>query len=375
MLNKGVIFFGYILLITISLCYSEIIKDIRIGRNIIVDDEQNIYTHYDYYSIIKYSPQGKKLLIIGRRGEGPGDIKRIGWFDINPKDSMLYITEAFNGNRRVSIFSPVTGKYIDNWKFEFNWNEWECIPYIQFDNLGNVYIETIKTVWRRYKTYRIGALERAIFKYSYSGEKRKEFYRLKSDFMAEQRGKGNVTMPHCNYLYWSIHDKFLFTRENSKAHISVFDLKGKLVKEIPLPFSIEKFTTKDIDIWEQRIRSDPRLKKGISEGWFDIKFWRRNLQFPKIKSIFGDRMFFDSKGFLYSYKITAESEKVNTWLKTNITSNKSSIINFPVSHRLVCIKNGYCYFSIRPDNDENYPSLLKIEENSIINEFGDINVK
>jgi hypothetical protein len=103
MADKRLILIGFIIFIAVALWPSEIIKDIHIGRNLCIDDEQNIYTHYDSYSIIKYSPQGKQLLIIGRRGEGPGDIKRIGWFEINPKDSMLYVTELFNGNRRVSI--------------------------------------------------------------------------------------------------------------------------------------------------------------------------------------------------------------------------------------------------------------------------------
>jgi hypothetical protein len=373
MVYKRVILIGFIIFIAFALWPSEIIKDILIGRNLCIDDEQNIYTHYDSYSIIKYSPQGKQLLIIGRRGEGPGDIKRIGWFEINPKDSMLYVTELFNGNRRISIFSPVTGKYIDNWKFDFNWNEWECVPYIQFDQFGNVYIEAIKTIWRQYKSFKIGAHERVVIKYSYAGKKQKEFYRLKSDFEVEQNGKGNATIPQCNYLYWKIHENFLFIRENSKTHIIVFDLNGKLIKEIQLPFLREKFTSKDIDKWEQVIRSDIELRQGISEGWWDIKFWRKNLPFPKYKSFFGGRMHFDSKGNVYSYRIIPEAEKVNTWVKTNISSGKSSIINFP--HRLYASKDGYFYFIINPGNDDDYPSLLKVEENSIINEYGGKNEK
>lgn len=364
MVNNRLILFGFIIYATISLFPSEIIKNIQSGRYFCVDDEQNIYTHNDSYSIIKYSPKGKELLIIGRKGEGPGDIKNIGWFDINPKDKMLYVTERVNGNRRISIFSPGTGKYIDNWKFDFNWNRWEGIPIIQFDHYGNVYIETVKSLWRRYKSFEIGTHEKAIFKYSYSGKILKEFYRLKSDFMADKNGKGNVTIPHSNYLYWKINKNIVVIRENSKPYISVFDLNGQLKKIIDLPIEKRRFTKKDIDHWEEQLQAVQFIRKGIAEGWFDIKFWRKNLPFPKFKMFCGGQMFFDSSGFLYSYIYSDENEKKNSWLKLDCTTGKNIVVNFPIERHLRCIKDGYFYFSIY-DNEE--PMALKIEESSIKN--------
>jgi hypothetical protein len=363
MLKKHLALFGFIIFANITLLLSETINNIQIGRNLCVDEAQNIYTHNDSYSIIKYSPKGKQLLIIGRRGEGPGDIKNIGWFDINPKDKMLYVTERVDGNRRISIFSTDTGKYIDNWKFEFDWHNWEGIQLIQFDHLGNVYIEVAKSSWRWYKSFKIGSLEKAVFKYSCNGKKLKEFYRLESDFMAERPGKGNITIPYCNYLFWKVDSNHVVIRENAKSYISVFNLKGKLIKEIKLPIEKIRITGKDLDMWENNQRSVPFIKKGIAEGWFDIKFWRRNLPFPKYKNLSGYQMFFDSKGFLYSYKFSDESEKENIWLRIDITTGKNSIINFPIERRLRCIKYGYFYFSIY---DEEEPMLLKIEESSII---------
>jgi hypothetical protein len=242
----------------------------------------------------------------------------------------------------------------------------EGIPYIQFDHLGNVYIEAVKSVWRQHKSFRIGALEKAVFKYSHSGKKLKEIYRLKSDFMAEKPGKGNITIPYCNYLYWKVYKEFVFIRENSNAYLSVFDLNGQPIKEIQLPFEKIRLTNKDLDDWEKELLSIPFIRKGTKQGWFDIKFWRRNLPFPKYKSLSGYPMFFDSKGFLYSYKFSKDSKKENIWAKINIATGKNRTITFPPNYRLRCIKSGYFYFSIKNKEDEE-PMVLKIAENLLPN--------
>lgn len=364
MLSKRLVLFGFIILANIAIFPYEIIRNIQITRHFCVDEDQNIYTQNDSHSIVKYSPKGKKLLIIGHRGEGPGDIKNIGWFAINPKDKMLYVTERVNGNRRISIFSPDTGKYIDNWKFNFDWNEWGGIQCIQFDHLGGLYIEAVKSVYRRYKSFEIGALEKAVLKYSSSGEKLKEFYRLKSDFMADKNGKGSVTIPHCNYLFWKINNNLAVIRENAKPHINVYNLEGQLIKKIQLPIKKIRLTSKDLDNWENNLRSVPFIKRGIKEGWFDIKFWRRNLPFPEFKNLSGYQMFFDSKGFLYSYKFSDKIENKNIWFKIDTATGKHNIITFPGKHRLRAIKDGYLYFTI---HDEEGPMVIKKEENSMTN--------
>ncbi len=362
-LKKGIILFVCIVLISATLRSSEIILNIWAGKNLLINEKQYIYSHFNQYSIMKYSPEGNQVLKIGRKGEGPGDIKRIGWFAINPKNKMIYVTEIVNGNRRVSIFSPDDGKYIDNWKFDFNWNEWGGIPCIQFDHMGNIYIEVVRSIWRRHKSFSIGALEKAILKYSDSGIKIKELYRLKSDFMAEKSGKGNITIPYCNYLYWKIDKDRIVIRENLKPYISVFDLNGVLIKMLKLPFKQEKLTNKDLDEWERGLLSYPNIKIGISEGWFAVKFWRKNLPFPKFKGICGGELFFDSDGCVYSLKCPGEGDKEKKWAKINMSSWGIDLIDFPYHYKLKCIKDNYFYFKTLNENDEYI--LVKIDKESI----------
>ena len=357
------ILFLFLILSSFLLRSSEVILNIWAGREFLVYEKQYIYSHYSQYSVMKYSLEGEKILEIGRRGEGPGDIKRIGWFAINPLNKLLYVTEMANGNRRVSMFSTSDGKYIDNWKFDFDWNKWEGIPNIQFDHHGNVYLETVRSVWRRHKSFSMGALEKVIFKYSPDGKNIKELYRLKSDFMAEKPGKGNITIPFCNYLYWRIDKERLIIRENLKPFIYVYDLNGVLVKTIKLPFKEQPFTEKDLDAWEKRLKSYPDIKKGIEEGWFDVKFWRKNLPHPEHKNISGEEMFFDSDGILYSKKHTEDQDKENIWAGIDIDSGKMELINFPANYKLKSINDNYFYFKTLNDDDEYI--IVKIKKESI----------
>jgi len=367
MLKKNIFILLSVMLSSLLLGSSKNILNISTGREVFVDEKQNIYSHYGLYSIIKYSPKGKEVMRIGRKGEGPGDIKRIGWFAVNPLNKLLYVTEIRNGNRRVSMFSTDSGKYINNWKVDLNWNKWDGIPCIQFDYLGNVYIEVVRSIWRPYKSFSLGKLEKVVIKYSASGKKLKEFYRLKSDFMAEKRGKGQITIPYINYLYWKIDKDRFVIRENLKPFIYVFNLDGVLVKTLKLPFKKKLVTNEDLDNWEKGLKLYPNIKRGILEGWFDIKFWRKSLPFPKYKSICGGQLFFDSDGYLYSKKVSTGSNKKNIWAKIDINSEKIKLINFP-KYRLKFIKNNYFFFKTVNKNDEEI--IVKIKKELIKSKWG-----
>jgi hypothetical protein len=132
-----------------------------------------------------------------------------------------------------------------------------------------------------------------------------------------------------------------------------------------LPIDQIRFTDKDLDKWENNLRSNPSIKTGVKEGWFDIKFWRKNLPFPKYKNLSGYQMFFDSMGFLYSYKFKDQEEKANIWLKIDITTGENTIIDFPINHRLICVKDGYFYFSIYNEEDEQEQIVLKIMDKEL----------
>ena len=73
------------------------------------DEAGNFYVTDSYNKrILKYDPEGKYLLTIGREGQGPGEFRSlsVARFD---KDNNLYVTDA--GNRRISFFDK-NGKFL-----------------------------------------------------------------------------------------------------------------------------------------------------------------------------------------------------------------------------------------------------------------------
>ena len=73
------------------------------------DEDGNFYvSDLDTNRILKYDPEGKYLLAIGREGQGPGEFRNLSvpQFD---KDNNLYITDG--SNRRISFFDK-DGKYL-----------------------------------------------------------------------------------------------------------------------------------------------------------------------------------------------------------------------------------------------------------------------
>ncbi len=370
-IKKLAVFLWLVIGCLCGLTQAEIVKinNLPVGRKFYINDQGEIYTHHSNSSLKKYAADGKELFIAGRAGEGPGDIKRIGWFDINPKDSLIYVTELMNGNRRITRFSSTTGKYVDLWPVQLDWLKWESFPIIQFDQQGNAYIQLENVIWSMYKSFRIGTIESYLVKFSATGKKIKDVYHFSSKFMADQDGKGNITIPYNNNVSWMIVKNFLYIRESSKDKIDIYDLNGQYIKGLKLPFKREKLTDEDLDIWEKGMREDPEFRQGIAQGWFDIKFWRNNLPFPEYKNISGYKMYSDEKGNIYSQKASYnEDETANIWAKIDPVSGKTELLTISKKYHLIGIKNNNFYFyqQLEDSEDEDVDYVvLKVSADSL----------
>jgi len=79
----------------------------NIGFN--TDEDGNFYvSDSDNQRILKYDPEGKYLLTIGREGQGPGEFQNLSLVRFD-KDDNLYLTDA--QNNRISFFDK-DGKYL-----------------------------------------------------------------------------------------------------------------------------------------------------------------------------------------------------------------------------------------------------------------------
>lgn len=348
--------------ITIAIIAQEKFYEIFPGRVFIIDKNDNMYSDFDEHTIAKYSPAGKLLLKIGMPGEGPGDIKRLGWFAINPKDDLLYVTELAQGNKRISKFSN-TGKYQGSFDIEFDYRKWDGIPFIGFDHTGNVYIIAYRFNYKRYKDFHIGSTKEELYKFSPTGKKLRKIYEFEAQDFAEKEGKGNITIPFNNSFSWAIYRDMIIIREDSAENVNIYSSDGSLKKKIRLPFKREKLKAEDLDEWEQLLLSDPGIKSGIKAGWFDFNYWKKRLPFPEYKPITGS-MFIDVHGNLFIMKYSGYVGQEDTCARINIDTGKTSIIKFPGHYgNLRCIDKNYFYF-LKEDEDGEF-TVLKIAEDRL----------
>lgn len=342
-------------LIVIQICVAEeVFKGFEYIRVFSVDHQGNMYTNYGEHSIAKYSPKGALLLKMGQKGEGPGDIKRLVWFTIHPSGNTIFVTEGFNGNKWISTFST-SGKYLGEWKSEFDCHKWNSIGTIAFDQSGNIYLQATKSYPRRHKAFTIGTHETVLFKFSEDGKKLKRLYSIKNDFEAYKNGKGNVTIPFHNYLFWKVYGEKVVVRESKGDFISVFDKDGNLEKKIGLPFKKQKVTEEDINRWYDHMSSLKWVKRGIAQGWYDLKYWKRNLSFPEHKQISWYPLFIDENGFLYSCKAWDNKSKLKTWARINLSDYQVSLVYSLAEESLLNI-SGSSFYITRPfpEEDEHY---------------------
>ncbi|HLP46477.1 MAG TPA: hypothetical protein VK469_11040 [Candidatus Kapabacteria bacterium] len=356
---KKIVFLLLIVSFQLIASAAEILKDIQVGGIFFVDNEGYIYTNSDEHSITRYSPTGELLSTMGKKGEGPSDIKRLGGFSINPLDNNIYVTEFYGGNKWISKFST-GGKYLGEWNCELDWKKCEGISYIKFDGKGNIYLKTNHSLSGHCKDFVIGNVEDTITKFSPHGKKLREIYHIKTALYVEKGGKGNLTIPFSNSLYYTVYNDNIIIRESQDDFVQVFDLEGTLQKKISLPFRKEKVTQEDIDTWEKRIRASAWGKRGMSEGWLDLNYWKTRLPFPDYKPVSGYPLLIDSQGNLYNMKYPGMDDTSIKCARINLSNGEITILNFKSGESLLAAWKNY-FFIQKEDEDDDYV-ILKIEE-------------
>ncbi len=366
-MNKTKLLFVILFCLFSTLAFpADVIKNIFWGHGLLVLDHQgNMYIGYDSYSITKYSPDGKSLLRIGRKGEGPGDIKRIGRYTFNPKDNTLYVTEFYNGNRWVSRFTP-DGKFAGHWNFEFNWSKYDIVSAIDFDKEGNVILAAEKRAPRRYKDFVITHKTYDLLKFSPEGKFLNRIYTFNTDSDAEKRGNFQATIPFQNAVNWRVCKDKIIVKEISSDIINIFSADGKLEKKIPFPVKKEKVTKKDIDTWENELNESPSIKKYKAMGVGNVRYWRENLPFPEYKPN-SSIMYMDSKENLYVREYTQyQDKKTPLWYKVNLQTGKTDTLTFNPGEELCGIWGGYVFiYKAIEEDDEEIETITRIKEEEL----------
>lgn len=345
----------------------EVIKDIFWNNGpLVLDDQGNMYVGYDIHSIVKYSPKGEMLLKMGQDGSGPGDLKRMTWHALNPKDHFIYVTEYYEGNRWVSRFTT-DGKFVGAWNHKLDWSQYDVVSIIDFDSQGNVLLKAGKSNVKQYKDFRLNNMKEDLLKLSPDGELLATIYKFNSESAAYKDGNFTATIPFKNNISWVIYGDKIIVKETSGNFINIFSPDGKLEKKIPFPVKSEKVTEADIDDWEKEVNSWGWLKKATAEGRANVKYWRKRLPFPEYKPNSNWRMFTDLKGNLYISEYKGYRKKDTAWFRINLQDGKTDRLTFKTGENLsLTWKNYFIFSKTNEDEEEQTETITKIEEKELL---------
>lgn len=344
------------------LAAEEALNEVLLDRVLDIDSKGNIFINRGNNKIIKYSSTGQLLKEIGQEGEGPSDIKRLGWFAINPLDDTLYVTEYIQGNKWVSQFSN-DGKYLGMWKNQLDKQKYDGLLRIKIDTNSNFYIEVAKFNWRKVRDFSIETEERELLKFSTDGRIVRSIFKLKEDIAAEKNGKSNITLPFQNYYSWYLFGDKIYIFEGYSTTIKVLDTNGKLLKEIPLPFKREKLESKDLDKWEQDMTNSEWGREVKAMGLLDMKYWRERIPVPEYKSIHCGSMFMDSQGYLYVQRFVSYDPLNIILVKINVNTNQMTLFQIQPNEYIRAIWKNYFFIVKSTEDDE--ATLVKIDEKEV----------
>lgn len=349
--------FFMLFLINVGICAylfaSTALKEVVKGWVFVVDERGFIYSNFGENEIRKYSPEGKFLQKIGRKGQGPGDIMRLGSFAINPKDGNLYVTEYY-GNKRVSIFSP-NGKYIGELQIDLSQKDWDAMSTIKFDKDGNVYILSERYIPKKYKDFTLLEYEKKIWKFNPHRKEKKLLYFLPpTPGSCDKGGKGNITIPFSNQSHFDfdVWEDRIAIKEPVNDFISIYESNGKEIKKVYLPFKKEKVSKDDIKEWMEWHKAswgDRMIKSGNIEPDY-LDFWKNRIPFPEYKPLsYG--VYFDGKGNIFTKIFTGYKSKESTWIRVNISSGNYNIKKLE-KEEIIFIDRNWVYISKESDEEE-----------------------
>lgn len=331
------------------ICLSSVAEEEPLFRDIIIRDfyegmpikihKDKIFMQEGFHSIKAVDFDGQVLGSIGKHGKQPGEIMRLSWFAINPSDDNIYITEAFGGNQRISIFSK-NGDYISEYKFKTT-DEWISFSQIEFDSKGNVFIQANRLFSSdNYKQAGIVSEENAIFKFDEKGYRK--VYSMSYKQSADRWEYGNVSIPYSNTLSWLIAKDRIIVRDSHSEYIKVLDTEGNELGSIKLPFEREKFTEYDMEKWIDDIKDDDLIT--------DIDFWKHNTPLPEYKPVSAGTLVYDGKETIFS-----RNYNNNSWAFINIIKGDLELRNLGGS-LIMADENNFYFLTV----DEQGNTVIRI---------------
>jgi hypothetical protein len=227
----------------------------------------NIYVadSRDYY-IKVFSPQGQFLRRIGGRGEGPGEIKRMGRFGFTTDGKHLFFTEFFNGHPWISLIK-LSGQFHRVIKINHT-KRYGALQAVQLSN-GRFLLEvSYMNVSKRFKSYFLQAFPHAILLLDESGNvireiiSRTHYHRISP----EPSGADGPIWFYPRFI-WTLADNRLLFSDGLSKNLTTYNWQGKKSGMVPTPLP-DPDPVSDQDFADAKKKQIERLQYRPKDTWY-----------------------------------------------------------------------------------------------------------
>jgi len=251
------------------------------------DSSGNIYVlDSEDVNIKVYDPKGSFLKVIGRKGQGPGQLSNPVDIYVDDKD-LLYVCDS--GNNRISICNG-QGDFVSS----INFKEYSAGKIIGINPQGGIILRVDKTSLESSMSF----ITRSYFINMYSDrfDFKKNLYSVSVPIMQHFR-KGEkgiaLSIPYQKELCWTLDPSGnVYIGESQTYEIQVFSPLGKQIRRIEKEHEQSKVSKPDIENYvKEQFQFDRK------EGIFWSTTIKQKLRFPENKPVFEKLFFTEDKLF------------------------------------------------------------------------------
>lgn len=310
------------------------------------------------FTIKTYDPSGNFLKKLAGKGEGPGEMKRMGFFGFSLSGNLLFFTEPFGGHRWIT-FLNLTGGFIKAHQLNlvglFGLLKTVMISKNQF--ICEIHTMNENSVQKNSNFY---TYTYPITLVSLDKQGKIKNIIMKQNLISGISMIGNgaeITIPFRPHFLWDILGHEILISNGLDSKIGKFDFQGKKVGEITMKLPDAAEVKKiDIDIWRRDFK-----KKFVQrdQEWFQkfggvIDRYKKSIY--NRKPIF-DKLHVTEEGHILLFKTKKSNEPVSSgWL---VDDKGNILLFFNTTCREIKLSKRYLFFRNIDEDENNILGFMK----------------
>jgi hypothetical protein len=218
----------------------------------------------DYY-IKVYSQDGRYIRRIGGKGEGPGQMKRMGAFGFSADKKFLFFTEYFNGHRWIT-FTDLNGDFEKVFKINIkgNYGTWKTVMLPGNRFLAEIHDANVNSVKKKSNYFEYYSSKKLVIINSKGIIEREILRRRHVSSLSMVSTGADITIPFPPEFLWHQYANMVIFTDGLSPNLKIFNYAGEKVGEIETPIpGPEKVTKKDLENWKNSIKESAAYKRHV----------------------------------------------------------------------------------------------------------------